>query len=178
MNQTKVIILLIGLFLSTLYTSAQTNSNGMPAAFQSLIGDLKLKVDTTSPPEDSLTKKIRIFRIESGSFSFDTVIKYQIVSQQSNDIKRPKEYYLNLLDECQHGYAHHLIENILINLYRQCFTEKEMDQLVEFYKTSVGKRMMIDIFMITATAGTAIQQIVKETSDKMDQKMKTGSKKK
>lgn len=100
------------------------------------------------------------------------------MSQQANDTKRPKEYYLNLLDECQHGYAHHQIENILINLYRQCFTEKEVDQLVEFYKTSVGKRMMIDIFMITATAGAAIQQIVKVTSEKFDQKMKAEEKKK
>ena len=177
MNQGKVIILLIVLCLITLWVAAQNNSDGMPAAFQSLIGDLKLKVDTTTPPEDSLTKKIRIFRAERGSLSFDTVIKYSIESQQSNDTKRPKEYYLNLLDECQHGYAHHLIENILINLYRQCFTEKEVDQLVEFYKTSVGKRMMIDILMITATAGTAIQQIVKVTSEKIDQKVKTGEKK-
>jgi len=178
MNQSKVIILLIVFCLITLRLVAQNNSAGMPATFQSLIGDLKLKVDTTVPPEDSLTKKIRILRAERGSLSFDTVIKYQIVSQQSNDTKRPKEYYRNLLDECQHGYTHHLIENILINLYRQCFTEKEMDQLVEFYKTSVGKRLLIDMFMITGTAGTAIQQIVKETSDKMDQTMKTGGKKK
>ena len=178
MNHSKIFILLIVFCLITLRLAAQNNSAGMPSAFQSLIGDLNLKVDTTAPPEDSLTKKIRILRAERGSFSFDTVIKYQIVSLQSTDTKRPKEYYLTLLDECQHGYAHHLIENILINLYRQCFTEKEMDQLVEFYKTSLGKRMMIDIFMITATAGTAIQQIVKETSDKMDQKMKTGGKKK
>ncbi len=178
MNQSKVIILLIVFCLIALRVAAQNNSTGMPAAIQSLIGDLKLKVDTTAPPEDSLTKKIRILRAERGSLSFDTVIKYQIISQQSGDTKRPKEFYLSLLDECQHGYAYHLVENILINLYRQCFTEKEMDQLVEFYKTSVGKRMMIDIFMITATAGTAIQQIVKETSDKMDQKMKIGGKKK
>jgi hypothetical protein len=176
MTRSKIIILLIVLCLFTLSTSAQTNSNEMPAAFQSLIGDLKLKIDTTSPPEDSLTKKIRIFRVERSSISFDTIIKYQIESQQTNDTTHPKEYYLSLLDECQHGSAHHLIENILINLYRQCFTEKEMDQLVEFYKTSVGKRMMIDIFMITATAGTAIQQIVKVTSEKIDQKMKSGSK--
>ena len=164
----KVSILLLGTCLFTLSTFAQTNSNGMPAAFRSLIGDLKLKADTTNPPEDSLTKKIRIFRAERGSFSFDTVIKYQIESQQSNDTKRPKEYFLNLLDKCQHGYAHHLIENVLINLYRQCFTEKEMDQLVEFYKTLAGKKMMVNIMMITATAGPAIQQIVKVTSEKID----------
>jgi len=176
MIQTKVSILLLGMSLLTLSIFAQTNSNGIPAAFQSLIGDLKLKVDTVSPPEDSLTKKIRILRAERGSFCFDTVIKYQIVSQQSDDIKHSKAYYLDLLDEFQHGYAHHLIENILINLYRQCFTEKEVDQLVEFYKTSLGKRMMIDILMITATAGTSIQQIVKETSEKIDQKMKSEGK--
>ena len=176
MNQKNVIILFIGLCLFTLRTSAQTNSNGMPAAFQSLIGDLKLKVDTTTPAEDSLTKKIRILRAERGLISFDTIIKYQIESQKSNDNKRPKEFYLSLLGECQHGNAYHLIEHILINLYRQCFTEKEVDQLVEFYKTSVGKRLMVDILMITATAEPAIQQIVKVTSEKIDQKMKTGSK--
>jgi len=173
MTTTKATFLLIGLLISIYGASAQQNTNGMPAAFQSLIGDLKLKVDTTAPPEDSLTNKIRILRAARGVISFDTVIKYQIESQQSNDTKRPKEFYLGLLGECQHGHAYHLIENILINLYRQCFTEKEVDQLVEFYKTSVGKRLMIDILMITTIAEPAIQQIVKVTSEKLDQKMKS-----
>ena len=177
MKKIKLSVFLVGMCLYTISTIAQKNQAGIPASLQSLFGNLNLKVDTTSPPEDSLTKKIRIFRAERGSFSFDTVIKYQIESQQSNDTKRPKEYYLNLLDECQHGYAHHLIENVLINLYRQCFTEKEMDQLVEFYKTSAGKKMMVNVMIITATAGPAIQQIVKETSEKIGQGMKIGGNK-
>lgn len=148
----------------------------MPDAIQSYIENLKLRVDTTTPPGDSLTSKIRILRAERSKLNFDTVLKYSIISQQSNDTKRPREFYQNLLEECQHGYTHHMIENVLINLYRQCFTEKEMDQLVEFYKTPVGKRMMLDILLITSTAGPAIQQIVKETSDKIDQKMKAGGK--
>ena len=178
MNPKNVFIFLIGLCLFTLRTSAQTNSNGMPADFQSLIGNLNLKVDTTSPPEDSLTIKIRLFRAERGLLSFDTVIKYSIMNNLSNDKKHSKEFYSNLLDECQHGHAHQLMEKILINLYRQCFTEKEIEQLVEFYKTSAGKKMMVDIMMITATAGPVIQQILKETSEKLDQRMKTGGKKK
>lgn len=175
MKQGKVIIMLIVFSLITFRLEAQNDSNGLPEAFQSVIGNLKLTVDTTTPPEDSLTKKIRIFRVERSPICFDTVIKYQILSQQSNDKKRPKEYYVALLNECQHGTAHRLMENILINLYRQCFNEREVDELVEFYKTSVGKRMMIDIMLIIGKAGPAIQQIVKETSDKMDKEMKTGN---
>ena len=41
-----------------------------------------------------------------------------------------------------------------------------------------GKKMMVNIMMITAAAEPAIQQIVKETSDNMEQKMKTGKNKK
>ena len=140
MKKFSISVLFLGMCIFTNSTIAQKNSTEIPSSLQSLFGNLTLKVDTTSPPEDSFTKKIRIFRSERGLLSFDTVIKYQIESQQSNDTKRPKEFYPGLLGELQHGYASHLIENLLINLYRQCFTEKEVDQLVEFYKTSAGKK--------------------------------------
>ena len=178
MKTINLSVLLLGMCLLMINTSAQNNPDGMPPALQSLIGNLNLKVDTTAPPEDSLTKQIRLFRAERGLISFDTIIKYQIEGQQSNDTKHPEEFYRSLLDECQHGHAHHLMENILINLYRQCFTEKEMEQLVAFYKTSAGKKMMVNIMMITATAGPAIQQIVKETSEKIGQGMKSDGNKK
>ncbi len=170
--------ILLGICFFPVSTIAQKNSTEIPSNLQPLFGNLNLKVDTTSPPEDSLTKNIRIFRAERGLLSFDTVIKYSIMSKLTNDTKHSKEFYSNLLDECQHGHAHHLIGNILINLYRQCFTGKEIEQLVEFYKTSAGKKMMVNIMMITAAAEPAIQQIVKETSDNMEQKMKTGKNKK
>ena len=178
MKKISLSVFFVGMCLFPVSTIAQKNSTEIPSNFQSLFGNLNLKVDTTSPPEDSLTKKIRIFRSERGLMSFDTAIKYQIENQQSNDTKRPKEFYPGLLGELQHGHASHLIENILINLYRQCFTEKEVDQLVEFYKTPAGKKMMVNVMIITATAGPAIQQIVKETADKMDNKMKAEGKKK
>jgi hypothetical protein len=176
MKQILILMMLVTFCILSTGLSAQTDSTAA-AAIKLLTGNMKLEVDTVAPPEDSLTIKIRLFRSERGPVNFDNVIKFSIQGQQAKDTIHPKEYYDHLLEECQHGTAHLKIESILINLYRQCFTEEEIDQLREFYKTSAGKKMFIDILMISATVAPAIEKIVKVTADKMEHETEAGVKK-
>ena len=39
------------------------------------------------------------------------------------------------------GKTSELLENSLINIYRRTFTESEIDELINFYQTSAGKKM-------------------------------------
>jgi hypothetical protein len=172
-----ILILVVGSCILFDVLTAQTDSTAA-SAIKLLTGNIKLQVDTVSPPKDSLTIKIKLFRSERGPINFDNVIKFSIQGQQAKDTTHPKAYYDRLLEECQHGSAHLKIESILINLYRQCFTEQEIDQLRAFYKTSAGKKMITDIFMISTTAAPAIEKIVKGTADKLDEEMKAEGKKK
>jgi hypothetical protein len=177
MKKNIILILVVGFCILSDGLTAQTDSTAA-SAIKLLTGNIKLQVDTIAPPEDSLTIKIRLFRSERGPVNFDNVIKLSIQEKQAKDTTLPKEYYDLLLKECQHGSAHLQIESILINLYRMCFTEQEIDQLREFYKTSAGKKMFINILMISATAAPAIEKIVKVTADKLDEEMKAEGKKK
>ncbi len=167
MKAFKISLAFLGLCLYSISLNAQSDSTEYNA-LKSLFGDTRLKVDTTPPPEDSLTSKIRVFRSEKGPVSMDNVIRLSIEDAQSKDTARSKEYYARLLESCQAGYAHRIIENILVNLYRNCFTEKEMDQMIELYKTSLGKKMFVDLIKIAATAAPAIQDIVHETGKKLE----------
>ena len=175
MKRNKILVLLLVLCLFTVSSYAQNNAVNI-SAIQSLFGDAKFKIDTSAVPEDRLTEKIRILRAERGPINMDNVIKYTIQSQQANDKVRPKEYYDRFLEQCQQGEAHRMIENILINLYRQCFTEEEADQLIEFFKSSAGKKMRTDFLLLSATGATAVQKIVKTTADKLELEMKSEGK--
>jgi|GEM_PF-573500 hypothetical protein len=176
MRPNKNLILLFGLFIFTGISSAQNDTSGV-TIFQSLFGTNRFIIDSSAVPEDPLTQKIRVLRSERGPINFENVIKFTIRDQQSKDTTRPKEYYDKFLEECQTGNAHRNIENVLINLYRQCFTEEEVDQLVEFYKSTAGKKMFKDFLLLTAIAANTVQDILKLTAEKLDKEMNIEKKK-
>jgi hypothetical protein len=175
MKKVEILLVILGLLLFSINSNAQTNKSGLDA-LKAIVGDVKLKVDTASPAEDSLTIKIRVLRSERGTVNWDNLIKLSLEDKQSKDTLRPAEYYQRLLDACQNGYPHRLIENVIVNLYRQCFTEKEVDQLIELYKTPLGKKMFFDFLLITTTSAPAIQKIVDVTADKIQADMKSKGK--
>ena len=170
MTKKSIFILLIGLFLLSCISSAQNDTIGI-SAIQLLLDSTRFRIDTSAVPEDAFTQKIRELRSVRGPINFDNVIKSAILDKQTNDTTRPKVFYDKLLEDCQSGNTHRIIENLLINLYRQCFTEEEVELLVEFYKSSVGKKMHREFLLLTATAGNAIQNIVKSAADKLESDM-------
>ena len=166
MTRNTILLVFVGFWLFTGRISAQQDTTSL-ASISSLFGATKFKIDTTAPPNDSLTSKIRLLRSERGWFNIDDVIRLAIQGQQSTDTTHSKEYYKRLLEECQHGAAHRLIENVFINLYRQCFTADEVNQLTEFYKTSAGKKTRVDFLILSATGAAAAEKIVKATAEKL-----------
>jgi hypothetical protein len=114
----------------------------------SFIGQIKaldtantLRSDTASVPNDLLSEKIRQLRKERKGLTVETVLRIKIMEEQQKDTIHSKEFYKNLLEELTTGNTASLIENSLINLYRRSFTEKEIDELTSFYKTSAGQKM-------------------------------------
>jgi hypothetical protein len=171
MRRNTILFVFVGLFVCTGKSLAQQDTASL-AGISRLFGTTKFKVDTTAPPNDSLTAKIRMVRAERGAFNIENVIRLSIQGQRSNDTTHSKEYYDRLLEECQHGAAHRLIENVLINLYRQCFTAEEVDELVKFYKTSAGKKTWSDFLILSVTGAGAAEKIVKAAAEKLSSEMK------
>jgi hypothetical protein len=170
MARNVILPVFMGLLVFAGGLSAQQDTGRM-AGISRLFGTTKFKVDTTAPPNDSLTAKIQMLRAERGSFNIDNVISITIQGQRSNDATHSEEYYDRLLEDCEHGTAHRLIENVFVNLYRQCFTEEEVDQLVGFYRTSAGKKTWRDFIILSITGASAAEKIVKATAVKLSSEM-------
>ena len=170
MSRKAILFTCIGLWLFVGRLSAQQDSS-VVGGFLSQVTTLKFKVDTTDPPNDQFTANIRHLRSERGWFNVVNMIKLSIEAQRTTDTTHSKEYYDKLLADCEYGATHGLIENMLINLYRQCFTEKEVKELVEFYKTSAGKKLSSDFVVLSITGANAANEIVRAAAEKLSVEM-------
>jgi hypothetical protein len=129
-----------------------------------------LKSDTLSVPGDLLTKKIKLLLSEKKGLTIGTILRIKITEEQQKDTTHSKEFYNKLLEEVTIGKTSKLIENSLINLYRRTFTEKEIDELVSFYKTSAGKKMDKEFLLILVESVKDAEQLLKLAAKNIESK--------
>jgi len=120
-----------------------------------------LKSDTVSTPDDQLTRKIKLLLSEKKGLSVGTILRIKIAEEQQKDTTHSKEFYDKLLGEITSGKTGKLIENGLINLYRRTFNEKEIDELIRFYRTSAGKKMDKEFLLIMVESIKGAEQLLK-----------------
>ncbi len=132
-------------------------------------GDM-LKTDTITPPSDAFTRKIKKLREEKNGIDIAMVMQIKIKEEQEKDKSRPREYYDKLLAEMTTGETGRLLENCLINMYRESYTEKEIDQLRKFYKTSAGKKMNTEFIVLIARSVKDAEQLMKIAMTKLEEK--------
>jgi Uncharacterized protein conserved in bacteria (DUF2059) len=120
-----------------------------------------LKSDTVAVPNDLLTKKIKMLLDEKKGLTIGTILRIKITEEQQKDTSHSKDFYTKLLDEVTTGKTGKLIENSLINLYRKNFTEKEIDELINFYKTSAGKKMDTEFLLLLVESVKDAEQLLK-----------------
>ncbi len=120
-----------------------------------------LRYDTTAVPEDAFTKKIRKLRKERSGFDIETLIRVKIMEEQQNDKVHSKEFYDKLLQDATQGSTSTLIDRAIINLYRNAFTEKEVDQLIKFYKTPAGKKMNKEFILLILRSTKDVEALLK-----------------
>lgn len=100
-----------------------------------------LKMDTASVPNDALTQKIKQLLGEKKGISVSAILKFKIMDEQKKDTVHSKEFYKKLMEDITTGKTSKLLENSLVNIYRRTFTENEVDELINFFQTSAGKKM-------------------------------------
>lgn len=163
----KVISLLLAIMPFMAFSQIDTAFLQRLKAMES--GDM-LKTDTTTPPDDAFTRKIKKLREEKNGISIELVMQIKIKEEQEKDKSRPKEYYDKLLKEMTTGETGRLLENCLVNMYRDSYTEKEVDQLRKFYKTSAGKKMNTEFIVLIARSVKDAEQLMKIAMNKLDGK--------
>jgi len=120
-----------------------------------------LKSDTVSVPDDPLTSKIKLLMSERRGLTIGTILKLKITEEQQKDTTHSKDFYNKLLEDVTKGKTSKLIENSLINLYRRTFTEKEVEQLINFYQTSAGKKMDKEFILLLVQSVKDAEQLLK-----------------
>jgi len=120
-----------------------------------------VKTDTLSVPNDSFSKKVRELRSEQKGLTLETILRLKIAEEQQKDTTHSKEFYQKLVDEVTTGRTSKLLENSVINIYRRTFTEKELDDLITFYKTSAGQKMNTEYLLLLVQSVKDAEQLLK-----------------
>jgi Uncharacterized protein conserved in bacteria (DUF2059) len=100
-----------------------------------------LKTDTVPVPSDALTQKIKQLLGEKNGLNVGAILRLKIMDEQKKDTVHSKEFYKKLMDDIATGKTSRLLENSIINIYRRTFTESEVEELINFFQTSAGKKM-------------------------------------
>ena len=131
-----------------------------------------LRSDTLSVPDNALTKKIKLLLDEKRGLTIGTILRLKLTEEQQKDTTHTKDFYSKLLAECTTGKTGKLIENSLINLYSRTFSEKEIDDLISFYKTSAGKKMDQEYLLLLVESVKDLEQLLKLAVKKVESESK------
>jgi len=127
-----------------------------------------LKSDTLTVPDDALTKKIKLLLSEKKGLTIGTIMKLKLMEEQQKDTTHSKEFYNKLTEDVTTGRTSKLIENSLINIYRRTFTEKEVDDLINFYQTSAGKKMDKEFLLLLVQSVKDGEQLLKLAAARLE----------
>jgi len=161
----KILILLLISFPAMAFSQIDT------VFLQRLKGiesDDLLKKDTMAVPDDAFTRKIKKLRREKNGMNIELIVQIKIKEEQEKDKTRPKEFYDKLLLEMTTGETGRLLENCVINMYRESYTEREVDELIRFFKTSAGKKMNTEFIFLIARSVKDAEQLMKIAGTKQD----------
>jgi len=127
-------------FLFAFWSQAQNDKTDTPI-FEKIASEMKeFKVDTTSVPNDKLSKRIEKLRNLKGGFNINEAIEFKIAEERSKE-NASKEELDKIEAFFKTGNGKKWLNNAIIWIYRKQFTLKEINQLIRFYKSSAGQKM-------------------------------------
>lgn len=143
MQKYTTLVLLACLF--SLAGNAQSDSTMNPdtsGVFHRIVAAMhNFRVDTSAAPDDKITRKIKELRNVNGGFNIDEVVRYKLAEDKQKGELLPQEME-RLSAFFTAGDGKKWLDNAMIWIYRNLFTYDELKQLVQFYKTSAGQKMI------------------------------------
>ena len=151
---------LVCIFLIT-YSSAQTDTTQSNEMMEKVIQGMKeFRADTSTPPDDKLTRAIKELRAAKGGFNIQTAVEIKIAEERQKG-EMPKEQIDKLADFLQKGNGKRWLENSSIWIYRDHFNYDEIRSLTKFYKTSAGQKYARE-FPLVVLEGLAAGEMIKK----------------
>lgn len=116
------------------------------------------KLNTSTPPDDKITKKIMELRELRGGFNINEAIAFKI--EEDRQKKEVSEEGSNkLADYFTSGQGKTMLDNAVIWIYRDHFNYAELKQMVKFYKTSAGQKFADNLPVILLQSAAAAEMI-------------------
>ncbi|HEU0064746.1 MAG TPA: DUF2059 domain-containing protein, partial [Flavisolibacter sp.] len=118
-------------------------------------------LDTSSVPDDKITRKIRELRSLRSGFNIDVAVNYKMNEDKDNN-KMSDQSLASLKEQFTNGKGKRWLENAVIWIYRRKFSYHELKRIVKFYKTSAGQKWADGFPSIVLTSIMAYETIHKE----------------
>jgi hypothetical protein len=100
------------------------------------------EIDTVPPPNDELTRQIKkLLEVTNGIIASKTIMTGMLGTQRKNNTTLPDEFYVKMLEAIENGQVTGFIENAVVKIYRKKFTVEEINEVIKFYDSPVGKKM-------------------------------------
>jgi uncharacterized protein len=152
--------------LLTMEAVAQTGKEGKNASvFERIAAEMKeFQMDTTPPPDDSITQKIIELRNLGGGFNIHEAIAFKLEEDRSKkeipetDLKKLETFFKS-------GDGKRWIDNAAVWIYRKHFNYEDLVILTDFYSTEAGKKMASDFPLIMLKSLTAAEKIKEQFSN-------------
>lgn len=164
----KIFILTVVAIAITNVLIAQDNTPQKPnaAVFERITKAVaSYKPNTSTPPDDKITKKIIELRNLRGGFNINEAIAFKIEEDKQKK-EMPEAELKKLADFFTTGQGKTSLDNAVTWIYRDNFTYKELKQLVKFYKTSAGQKMAENFPVIMLKSLAAAEMIKAEVMKK------------
>jgi len=152
-------------FLFAFEGSSQTTSID-PNIFNKLsVAAKNYVVDTTTPPDDKLTRQIIAFRNLRGGFNINEAIVYKFSEEEAKATdSASKTSTIKAKESFFNGDGKRWLDNAVIHIYRKQFSSKEMKQMIRFYKTTAGQKLATEMPVLIIQTLMAAEFVQKSLS--------------
>jgi hypothetical protein len=100
-----------------------------------------MNFDTTHAVQDAFTADILRLMKLTGSLDIGIMMAKGIEDKKmTEEVPMMKEFYNRFYDELQHGAVNRHLINYFVKTYRKHFTQEEINSLIAFYETDLGKK--------------------------------------
>ena len=100
-----------------------------------------MRFDTTHAVQDSFTADILRLMKLTGALDIGIMMAKGLEDKKlSEQSPLMKEFYTRLYDEMEHGAVNRHLINYFVKTYRKYFTQEEINSLIAFYETDLGKK--------------------------------------
>lgn len=118
-----------------------------------------VEIDTSGVPDDELTREVKRLLEKTNSMSTGLAAMRQGIAmqRQARSGQVPEEFFDRFSTTIDNGRAGRLMEIVVIKIYRDKFTAKELKEINKFYDTPVGKKLAAN-YQNIATEAMAVGQ--------------------